>query len=656
MAAVNEPPPETGLPEGYLAIPIEPGEQGAALRVCVLVRRNPEPAVGHFVLLRDQEDARVYLGCVLDAGGRVQEWLEVWVQDVNGLEGSLPAQRESFSNQSLDVRWSRNAEALNHLDPRGALHTGWEEMHPLPCFLDLSRALPVHPAGPDGTGPWELCRDDKLLGSAGLPPFATSLFRYLHPRGAGAEAPFVPVTAGAPSSSATRPLSEAVAESEKHVALNAQGGLLLARRFSPLGFEDYVDLLGGQAWTGIEHGKKRLELDGIYRGLREWEQAQQDNAHLFLGLHGRAGRFLETFHLKLQLLMDAFQQARGWVQEQQLPFLNLSAESFRARLQQIGTSLPLLWTARGLLVQPGAAFALPVETSEFRYFIRGRTGGASVYLPEGLSAPLQGSASVRLRSVLPPDQGRTVLEGTMVLQERLAVSPHDLLWIRLPLPSGRVDLYGHLHAAEALAQGEIRFRTVPQQFPEAVVAALKSAEGVSFARSPFEVVPLLSTPCDLYSMGVLAVRALLVDSRTTLPIAVDEVLSLARQLAAEHNPQVPVGTRVRAILEREPRYAESLGPHRLTREGLAQEAAGRLLPADLWSDTLALVASLFPGFGPDSVCRDFGDVPALALETVFNRPVEALGALLVRSRSLIVIDWKYNQEVQGAISALLGRL
>jgi hypothetical protein len=184
---------------------------------------------------------------------------------------------------------------------------------------------------------------------------------------------------------------------------------------------------------------------------------------------------------------------------------------------------------------------------------------------------------------------------------------------------------------------------------------LQASEGVSFARSPFEVVPLLSSPCDLYSLGVLAVRALLVDEKTTLAIALDEVLSLARQVATEHKADVPLGARIRAILERDSRYAASLGPHRLNREGAPPEEALRLIPMELWADTLAVAVSLFPGLGPDSVCHDFGDAPALALETIFNRPLEELEKLLVRSRSLVVIDWAYNQEIHAAIKSLLPR-
>ena len=94
----------TGIPEGYIAIPIQESEAGATMRLCVLARQTPDPAAGQLVLLRDLPDAMVYLGCLTDAGGRLREWAELWVQNVDGLESSLPALRETFSNHGMDQR------------------------------------------------------------------------------------------------------------------------------------------------------------------------------------------------------------------------------------------------------------------------------------------------------------------------------------------------------------------------------------------------------------------------------------------------------------------------------------------------------------------------------------------------------------------------
>src|SRR5260370_23792100 len=266
----------------------------------------------------------------------------------------------------------------------------------------------------------------------------------------------------------------------------------MAQRFPPVGYEDYVVLLGGKAWKGMEHGKRMLSFEGVYRTLEDWNRMQQGGAHLFLGSQGRAGRFIEGFHLKLQLFTEALGAVRSFVERQQLPFLNLAADSFRVSLNELGAKLPFLWTAHARLVKPSQAFALPVESSDFRYFIRARAGGTSIYHPEGFNASLQGSGSVRIPTVLPPDQSQPLLEGTLVVQARMNVSPHDLLWIRLPLPTGRVDLYGNLYTTDGLAQGEARFRTVPQRLPPEISHAFRGPAGGSLSRAPFRAPPVPS--------------------------------------------------------------------------------------------------------------------------------------------------------------------
>jgi hypothetical protein len=131
------------------------------------------------------------------------------------------------------------------------------------------------------------------------------------------------------------------------------------------------------------------------------------------------------------------------------------------------------------------------------------------------------------------------------------------------------------------------------------------------------------------------------------------MLSLARQIATEHRADAPLADRIGAVLQKEARFAESLGPHRLLREEAQPEEIHKIVPAELWHSLLAVIVRMFPGMGPDSVCKDFGDAPALALESVFDAPLRELDQLLVRSRSLIVIDWTYNREVSSAIDEFL---
>lgn len=212
-----------------------------------------------------------------------------------------------------------------------------------------------------------------------------------------------------------------------------------------------------------------------------------------------------------------------------------------------------------------------------------------------------------------------------------------------------MDLYAYLDPESALATGEIRFRTVGQRLEEGQIAALKAAAGVPLSNTPFEVVPLLSTPCDLYSLGVLAVRTLLVDNQTKLPKALDDMLSLAHQVAVDHDGTTDLPTRIRRLFDTDRRWVLSLGPQRLTYDVVEPEDAFDLVPTDLWWDTLAMVVRLFPGVGPDSACRDFGDAAVGGLHKVFDRALGDLDALLLRTRSLIVIDWRFNREIYGVI-------
>jgi hypothetical protein len=201
----------------------------------------------------------------------------------------------------------------------------------------------------------------------------------------------------------------------------------------------------------------------------------------------------------------------------------------------------------------------------------------------------------------------------------------------------------------ALAKGERRFRTIPQKHSPKDAAALASAKGVPLPGTSFRVVPLLSTPCDLYALGVLAVRVLLAGEKAALPVVLDEALSLAKQAASEHDASVPLATRIGSIFGRDKRWGTALGPQLLTTDEMEPTEAMDVVPAGLWWETLAAVIRMFPGAGPDSVCRDFGDARPGAMHLVFERAASDLEALIRKTRSLIVIDWNYNREIHAVI-------
>ena len=632
------------VPDGYAAIPIGAAQLPAPLRVCVLVRREADPVGGRLVVLRDLMDAHAFLGCILDAAGGVQRWVEVWVQDLEALARTVAVCREALCNKVLDERWQRHYLVAQELDSGGVVSTGWEAVHPPPTLLDLGSLEPVHPVDGVSGAPWTLCEDDALLSRKGLPPYSTSLHRYLYLPAEGDESLFVPATPEAPTNANTRNAADALRDYRDHVRLNPAGGLILVRRFNPVAYEAFADVLGGGSWAGVLHGRTQVAAGLSPSELNEADPALPLGGRLFLGQHGRWGRIVETLHLKLRLLADAVRSVRTMVLHHQKPLLNLGADHFEVEMGRPGCGLPFLWTARAVLADPGDAIELPIVASDVRYYLRGGAG-ASIYRPESAGEPVRGRGTARIRQVGVGTREQTVVQGTFDAQERIRAGHMDLLWLRLNLADRRTDLYGYIDPDSALATGEIRFRTVGQRLGDDEVAALKAAEGVPLGNTPFEVVPLLSTPCDLYSLGVLAVRTLLVDPRTTLPVALDETLSLARQVAVDYEGSSSLGDRIHRLFDTDKRWVLSLGPQHLTHDEVAPEDAFDLVPTGLWWDTLAMVLRLFPGIGPDSACRDFGDAPVGGLHKVFDRAVSDLDALLLRTRSLIVIDWRFNREI-----------
>jgi len=634
--------------KGYRAVPISEADKESALRLCAVVREAPDPVAGIFVLLRDTTEESIFLGCLLDKGGHVHLWVELWIQNINNLEASIQTHQETFSNHSLDERWNRRAAFFARRDRFSKIEIASETAHPLPIYFDLAVSEPVNPSDNTSSEPWQLCLDDALLEARGLPPYSTSLMRYLYVRSA-ANPVFLPMTNRSLRNESTREPAEVLGPV---IPLNADGGLMMAQKFSPLSLENYVDVLGGQPWKGIEEGNKLFKLEGVYRTLQNSDLIKQGSAHLFLGKRGNAGRLIEIFYLKLNLLLQVFQLVQEFVRHEQLPFLNLSADSFRVTLAETGTGLPFLWSAKVRLAALGCAFPLPIESGEARYFMAPGLTHTSIYRPVTPTQPVNGMAAVRIRKILAQKDETIVLEGTISTQERIDISQTDLLWIQLTLSCGRVVFYANL--TEGAAQGERRFRTIPQKLPEHVGLAIRSAEGVRFPNVPFETLPMRSSPADLYALAVIAVRTLLVNDETTLAIALDEIQSLAQAVADKEPQGVELPTRLRNLATIDSRWSASLGPHRLLNpQALTPQEASTYLPDGLWWDTIALLIRCFPGATPDSFAADLGDAPHLALHAVFEPAIDALEKISLRARSLLFVDWKYNSEITTVIQAVL---
>ena len=92
-------------------------------------------------------DALVYLGALCDACGNPREMVEIWVQEVEGIQRRFDATTAGLSNKTLDDRWKKMVEGYAVSDSPAVIRGPWENEHPAPCFLSEDGLEVVYPEG-----------------------------------------------------------------------------------------------------------------------------------------------------------------------------------------------------------------------------------------------------------------------------------------------------------------------------------------------------------------------------------------------------------------------------------------------------------------------------------------------------------------------------
>jgi len=645
-------PPVRPFPPGWSYALFPSARPGDPISLGLALKLNSADGSYDVALLRDRLDSRVYLGCLVDGRGQLCKWLEVWVQTVGRLAELPGTTRDQLGNAMLDERWHNQVQAFVAMPGCDWLATGWEETPTPPLFIAAPGKTARPLTGADAGCAYVLCRDDRLLEAADLPAYATTLDRYLHLPPLGADSPFVPVTPDSPRPADGQTLAEVAEAMGEGLVFNPEGGLMLVRGVEELALEEWIDALYDT--------QAPLPVPGMPRIVRETlpyneEPTLDTDGWLFHERISPAGLALELLYLRLRMLADAVQSVKRMTAATQQPLLNLTADSFAVTLGPRTSGLPHWWESRLQLIDPGAALPTQVSVNGLDYYTSSAASETSVYFPEEAGRPVVGVGTIRVRQWTeegPSPEARCMLEGTLTTQELITCGENLLLWARLNLRGEAHDLIGYLQPQTLLGAGEYRFTTAPTVYPPRIRALLQQSEGTSFSRSVFRVIPLLSSPCDLYSLGVLGVRLVLVGPGLTLAKTIDELHSLIHQLTMGYQDDIPLAQRIRDCLQTQPRLLAALGPRQANAAGMALPGNAEVLPETMWYDLLALIVGMFPSAGQDCVCNGFGNLRPGRLERVYEPTQESLAILLGECRSLMFVDWRANREIHAAIATM----
>ncbi len=603
--------------EGHCWVPLLPHEGGATVRVGILVKSEPVAGGGRFVLIRQTEDARVYLGALCYGVGLGRQFVEIWVQNTG-------------INRASDLRWDALMDSMGAREDFLGELGGGRALTPL--FIDVENRLPIIPMV-DGTEV-RLCSDDVALANAGLESYSSSTVRF----GSAKSGEFIRLDGDFAELRRLVPASS--------VALNPSATRMFARRFAPLSLWDFAALLGGKIWPGLLNARVSARLAGVYADLEDVAKPRVSGAHFFSAGRDFGGRLSEVLCLKLSVFEQCVRLAAGETKRSGLPFLNLGDESFRVELCDVGANLPFFWAFKPSLCHSSGAAAIEFPASDEKYFASRENVVGSIYRPMGWDLRRAGNGTVRLTKVFSEARNGIAIEGTLVTQEPVGLRPNELVRLRLPLDqNGQLVVFANLETNSLLAGGEIAFRSIPTEMSEQISGVLRAMSGALFSQVPYEIFLPLSSPADLFALGVMGLRVLFSGGEQPLPTIVDAAQSLLAS-AGELPREVALESRILQLFEKDAKRVALLGPQFL--------CAGTpdCLPIEIWSRVLSAVLPFFPGH-PDSFARDLADAQSLAPHTAYDVPLRALERVTRSVRAVFLSDWRRNEEMAEILAPYL---
>jgi hypothetical protein len=557
---------------------------------------------------------RTWLAQLRSATGAVVDRLVLKLPGEEREEALFPGD-EPLSNGEMEEEWARlHADLLRLVGssdglPELVLPAAGPDGQPplLPPLFFCPKAHRIFPIPcPRCFGSLHTCRDDARLTAAGLPPYSTTAARFLAcpdcagkgaGQGAGPEGEdegprFWAGTAqearGLPATASLDDLRRALDAARKKsggdsglpstpaagwTVFNLHDEPYLITRLAPVPFDDFVARLGGgggeeAASTGLLFATEGSGVDAV-----------------------------EILTLKLAAFLQAAHALRQHWLLLGRPHLDLQPEHLAVEPGPRSGFLPDLWSFRVKLLgpspgrlarlAPGAEVPLPPRTPRAPF-------AARTVRDARLAGPSTGELLIE-RVVAEKGEELWRIEGTLLDPHGFYPPPGPRDWVQLAWPR---EPFGDLRTAVARVDPRVAPQSVemavitePLALDSALARKLGRAGGFRVPGVRYRIYPRLGVPEDLWSLGVLLLRLVLVNdgqALSTLEPLLDAVLQGRRSIEKV----------LAAALESD--------PQRLSKENLFHRAVERTpgrpnaVPDDLWNGVLLFALRLVargPGFG-----------------------------------------------------------
>lgn len=387
-------------------------------------------------------------------------------------------------------------------------------------------------------------------------------------------------------------------------------------------YDDFCDLLGGANWDDF---KRDFRNRGVSSGqafvMSKLVEPALSATHQFIYEEDRSGLLpIEILRLKMIAFTQLCHGVRALHRRCRQPHLDLTPASVMANIIPPGRDLPARWSFQVKIFDLAA-------TAPFVPLPELAEACAGIFAPPHNYNQLYTSPTIKdtpfglwehlhltIREAAAREEGeaqRTEIEIDLFSdQMRMAeISTHDLLRVVLNAPAhglGHVEVWGR--KIGELPRG-VRMRGVLASRDPQTLAALGKIANQSFPNARVAHYKTYFTPCDVYSLGMLLLRTLLVNDQNDLSRVAKIVERVVQRLALDLKPEaeVPEHRVIERLLPLLRENEEVFSKNALLYKREHRELRRNAVPEELWQDILIFAFRLLthvPGF---SICAHHGD-------------------------------------------------
>jgi len=585
------------LPDACVALPLRERDAESSLRPVLVLKRmatNLQP-----ISLGERSESVSYLGAILDLDGRVHRWIEWQTRDLCLAWASAPLMVGHAPRSWCDT-WIRRWNALARLRAGVAFR-------------------PAEPSEGVAT----------LLTANGISeiPVTQKQDWSVELRHEGRVATCGPEADGHPSIAS---VADQLGLADEQFLFNATGSPIRGVSHLPLSLEAAADAIAafGSSHSPVLADPEIARMLSADRGGLLWATRLAPPR-----------RLREKLALKWSLFADACRAVSEYIRAAEEPMLNVSARSFRCSVQP-RSGVPLLWTIRPMLIQPGAA--VPLDGGGHAHAV-GESAVNRTYLPPEAWLRDSGTCHFVLQDIRRETDAGCELSGSLLGLDRSAGTLSGRLTLRLPLASGVLAVPGRIDPQQS-GLGRLAFESLPLRLDEQQRTALDLAAGGRTPDVGYELTPQLGPACDLYSLAVLGLR--LTACGTDRPL--EPALACLHELSAEAAAHGVTTHQQLMPLLADDRWSNRLSPVAVTDEPIDAHCGPDDSITSAWACLIWTLIRMLPGAVPASYTSSLDQVQHAAAAAL-SAATDDAEHLALATRHLAVRDEPADAELLAVI-------